>query len=418
MRGVHVVVPEAAHHAEVLARHLGPGQRLGRQHRPLAAQDQPAREVAVEAVAPAAAAGPSAALVGVGHRVQEPLRDRGGVGRLPDVEHVVDVARRVGLRHEQRVAVPELGLHQRPVELLEAERDQLVLEIVQEGRIGVVTAEQHPVRRGLHVVRAQAALPPGAGRQDLRRQDADRLGCAGRSGRERRRHLRAVPGQSVEDRLPVARPERPARPAPPAEGREHLPVPVRKRRLPQRPAHGGVQQAAGGRQRRRWVADRRGALPIVHPHGSRARQRPERRTHFALLQRGALGQVRQRQGPDFELPEDPLLRHAVALIRAAQLGQIVLDLADAAGLGQPALAGEPGDDLVDLTQDHAGRRGQRFRRVVLTRLHLTERCRLQRVQIGRRSRTRWLHDGYCPACDSGSAVRAPARPRTGRRRGA
>ena len=184
VRGVHLVVAEAAHHAEVLARDLRRGELLRREHRALAAQDEPAREVAgrrgssqprlpvVQPFSWAAATWSS-----------QRLLDRPGVGGLLHVVDVVDVAGGVELGHEQRVAVPELGLDQRPVELLEAERAQLVLQPLEELAVGVLPSHEHPGGRHVDVVAAEGRALPGAGAQHLRGECPGLLAASPRAAR-------------------------------------------------------------------------------------------------------------------------------------------------------------------------------------------------------------------------------------------
>ncbi len=111
--------------------------------------------------------------MGGGHLVQPRLLDLPGVRGAFQVVDIVDVAGGVELGHEEGVPVPELGLHQRAVELLEAQGGQLVLERLQERAVGILAAHLDALGWNIDVVPAEPRGLPRSGPQHLRGEAAD-----------------------------------------------------------------------------------------------------------------------------------------------------------------------------------------------------------------------------------------------------
>src|SRR5439155_11638555 len=82
-------------------------------------EDGPLRFLAVPLAPPSRAARPASVLVGLRDFAQDRLVRKAEGRRLGQVERVELVARRMVLRLEQRVEVPERGLDEVPVDLRE-----------------------------------------------------------------------------------------------------------------------------------------------------------------------------------------------------------------------------------------------------------------------------------------------------------
>ena len=154
----------------------------------------------VELVVPAAAARVPAVPVRGRHVGKPRLLNFLRVGGVLDPVHVVDVPRRVELRHEERVAVPELGLHERPVVFLEAERDELILDVLQKLDVGVRAPGDYPRGGDRDVVAAENALLPLARGKHLGVERADFLARDSRALEGRDDFLEML-RKLVEDRL-------------------------------------------------------------------------------------------------------------------------------------------------------------------------------------------------------------------------
>jgi len=154
---------------------LAVGSFLRREDGALAAEDEALREVAVEAVVPAAAARGTAVLVGLRDRREVGLLDELGLAGLGDLVDVVDVARGVELRHEQGVAVPEVGLDKRAVEFLEAEGAQFVLDAFEEADVRICPSGDDSRRLDGYVVSAEGPLLPVAALEERGRDRANFL---------------------------------------------------------------------------------------------------------------------------------------------------------------------------------------------------------------------------------------------------
>ncbi len=168
VRRIDMVVPKAARDGKVLARHRGRrGQGSGGYRRPLASKHQSPSPFAIVGVPPAGRARRPAVLVGRGHSAQERFGDGRPMRRLLHEVHVVNIAGRVKLRHEERVHVPELGLHERTAHLLKAHADQFPLHQVQKLPIGMPPAHRNTRRAEADRIFAKAGAAPGPVFQQL-----------------------------------------------------------------------------------------------------------------------------------------------------------------------------------------------------------------------------------------------------------
>src|SRR5438046_792612 len=138
-------------------------------------EDGPLRLLAVPSVPPSRAPGPPAVLVRLRDAIHNPLlreRDRRG---LREIERVELVPRRVVLRLEQGVEVPEGRLDEVPVNLREAHAQENPTNLFD------VRAEHVPFPRpyergeGLRVVPPEVHVPPFSGAQQIRRRLSDLL---------------------------------------------------------------------------------------------------------------------------------------------------------------------------------------------------------------------------------------------------
>src|SRR5271157_216977 len=118
--------------------------------------------------------GERSALVDRGDAGEEVRRGRLSLDPL-DRERIVDRPRRVVLRHEQRVVVPELGLEERAFGLLEAEPDQDLLELLEPRDVRVWSCPRE-IRHGRpDVVGPERAAPPAPRTQEVGGERAEKL---------------------------------------------------------------------------------------------------------------------------------------------------------------------------------------------------------------------------------------------------
>ena len=146
---------------------------MSRQNRSLTAQNKAARKIAVKRIIPAAASRIAAVFVCGGYVRQKGLVDFFRIHRIFYVINVVNVARRVELRHKQRVAVPKFRFDKRPVEFFKAERSEFIFYAFQKRHVGVCAAGYDARRRNADIVRAEACAFPFAGSEQLRRYFSD-----------------------------------------------------------------------------------------------------------------------------------------------------------------------------------------------------------------------------------------------------
>ena len=353
MGGVDLVVAKTADHPEVPARHASLGEGLGRQNRSLAAQDHPSGEIPIERVAPAQASGRPAVLVGRSHLVEIRLLDRPGVSRSLGVVDVVDVPRRVELGHEQGVAVPELGLQKRPVELLESQGRQLVLEVLEKLDVGVLASRQDPLGWKLQVVAAKHPATPAAAAQGLGSDDPDLLpGHA--ATLELPAQLPNLGLEAVAHVLPLDSPEQSAfgtalaRQAGNQLGLDRRQLLFRKR----------VPIVETGQKLRNSLQtavicpfEDDDPFVRVHTQDPLPGQGAVSRTGITVLQAKALGKLREVERPlGLEEGDDTALRGAATPILPAKLRDAVLHPLPARSLFQEVFGQEPAEGLIALTQ--------------------------------------------------------------------
>ena len=173
MRRVHFIVAKAAYDAEIFSGHFGFVELVRGENGALTSQNEAPRKLGVEAVIPSAASRISSVFVDAFDVRQIGLFDRFCVRRIFYAVHVVDVARRVELRHKERVSVPEFGFDERAVELLKAERRKFVFDRFEKLHVGIRSAGDDACRRNRDVVRAESSAFPVARREQLRRHFSD-----------------------------------------------------------------------------------------------------------------------------------------------------------------------------------------------------------------------------------------------------
>ena len=143
----------------------GPGQRAGRYGGALASQDESPRALFIEVVAP-----PGGTRVAA---VPMRRRDAGKEGfgnlrymrRFLDEIDVVDVPRRMELRHVEGVHVPEFGFDQRSAHFLESHAHQLGFHAIEKFAVGMTFAgcdAGRPRDSPPHTPWSQTTAPPTA----------------------------------------------------------------------------------------------------------------------------------------------------------------------------------------------------------------------------------------------------------------
>src|SRR5438132_5154500 len=138
-------------------------------------EDGPPRLLAVPSVPPSRAPGPPAVLVRLRDAIHNPLLGKWDRRGLREIERVELVPRRVVLRLEQGVEVPEGRLDEVPVNLREAHAQENPTNLFE------VRAEHVPFPRpyergeGLRVVPPEVHVPPFSGAQQTRRRLSDLL---------------------------------------------------------------------------------------------------------------------------------------------------------------------------------------------------------------------------------------------------
>ena len=168
VRGVHLVVSEAPRDRKVLARHVRRrGQRACGDGRALATEHQAARPHAVEGVTPTARSRVAAAFMHGRDLGQERLGNWDGVAWVLDEVHVVGLAGRVELRHEEGVHVPELVFDQPAAHLLEPHAHELDFDQIEELPVGMLLAGRDAGRFEGDRVLAKAPLAPAPVLQHL-----------------------------------------------------------------------------------------------------------------------------------------------------------------------------------------------------------------------------------------------------------
>ena len=175
--GVHLIVAEAARDGEIFAGRLRAGrQRAGRYGGALASQDESPRALFIEVVAPPG--GTRVATVPMRRRDagEEGFGDLRYMRRFLDEIDVVDVPRRMELRHIEGIHVPEFGLDQRPAHFLESHADQLGFHAVEEFPVGMALAGRDTGRPQADGVFPEPLRPPAAVFQEFRRQLRDFIG--------------------------------------------------------------------------------------------------------------------------------------------------------------------------------------------------------------------------------------------------
>ena len=173
MRRVDFIVAEAAHDAEILPRYFSFVELVRGENGTLTSQNEAPRKLRVEAVIPSAASRISSVFMDAFDVRQVGFFDRFCMRRIFDAIHVVDVTRRVELRHKERISVPEFGFDERAVELLKAERRKFVFYRFEKLHVGIRSAGDDARGRNRDVVRAESSAFPVARREQLRRHFSD-----------------------------------------------------------------------------------------------------------------------------------------------------------------------------------------------------------------------------------------------------
>src|SRR2546425_685663 len=133
----------------------------------LATEHQAARPHAVEGVTPTARSRVAAVLMHGGDLGEERLGNRGGGARVLDEVHVVGLAGRVELRHEEGVHVPELVFDQPAAHLLEPHAHELDFDQIEELPVGMLLAGRDAGRFEGDRILAKAPLAPAPVLQHL-----------------------------------------------------------------------------------------------------------------------------------------------------------------------------------------------------------------------------------------------------------
>src|SRR5438132_5651820 len=138
-------------------------------------EDGPPRLLAVPPVPPSHAPGPPAVLVRLRDAIHKPfLRERDRRG-LREIERVELVPRRVILRLEQGVEVPEGRLDEVPVNLGEAHAQENPTDLFDVCAENMSFPWPHERGEGLRIVPPEVHVPPFAGTQQIRRRLSDLL---------------------------------------------------------------------------------------------------------------------------------------------------------------------------------------------------------------------------------------------------
>ena len=121
MRCVYLVVSETARDTKIFSRYLRLMKLVGRKYSTLTSQNKALCKLMVKFIIPATASCITAVLVNSRYIRKIRLFNLLCVRRIFEAVYIVNIARGMELRHEQRIAVPEFSLYKRAVKFLESE---------------------------------------------------------------------------------------------------------------------------------------------------------------------------------------------------------------------------------------------------------------------------------------------------------